>query len=111
MYEISRIKKPTKEKVKQLYGQLGVDIFEGKKDITLRDNPLPKIFQKLNSIRLFIFGGIEDYQYDDNLNDVIMKYISIKNKFKDTEIYEKFGEKGLEKIQQFRSLGYLEELL
>ena len=114
--EVLSVKKPTKEKIRHLYGQIGIDIFQGKTNISLKNknveqNFITKLLDKLSAIKDYIFdGGIEDYKPQDTLRNAMYKYMLFRPTFKDNEIYETFGEKGLLQLRKFYFTGIADKI-
>lgn len=108
--EIQQVKKPTSAKIKKMYGQLGLDIFEGKEKISILSDKENKPFKKfVNNIKAMFAMPVQfEYQKKDTMKDILLKYMFNKNSGTNKEIEEKFGEKGLECLQYFKLLEYVE---
>ena len=108
--EIQQIKHPTTEKVRKLYGQLGVDIFQKKEQISILDKKEQTPFRKfINRIKSNLgFRYPMDYSKKDSMSDVILKYMCNKKFGTTKELAEMFGEKGLEQLRRYQSVGYVE---
>lgn len=108
--EIQQIKRPTTEKVRKLYGQLGVDIFQKKEQISILDKKEQTPFRKfINRIKADLgFRYPMDYSKKDSICDVILKYMCNKKCGTTKEFEEMFGEKGLEQLRRYQSVGYVE---
>lgn len=106
--EIKTLKKPTKETIKKLYGDFGVDIYEGKKQPTILTEKERKrnIFDKIKTW----FTGVapDDYEEGDSLFDVVFKYVGNKKVGLEKDIEEKFGKEGIKKLRSLQRLGYVE---
>ena len=108
--EIRSMQTSSLQEVRKLYGQLGVDIYQGKRNITILE-PEKKRGLKyfINKVRYFLGTRYQkDYEPNDSLHVVVMKHIFNKGKVLDTDVKQKFGEKGLKKLESFIKLGYLE---
>lgn len=111
--EIFSLKKPTIEKIREQYGQIGVDIFQGKENITVFDKKYkPKTFigRIYQSIKDFFSYRMPDFQSDDTLKIALIRFLSGKDIYKPKEIYEKFGEKGLREFRGLQVLGYIRQV-
>ena len=98
----------TREKIKMLYGDIGVDIFDGKKTITILS---PKEYQKSQSLKSRIIrwwngNGKYDYEENDSIKDLVHKY-AYNQKFGTLdEIEEKFGKEGRRIADIFKIIGF-----
>ncbi len=86
----------TREKVKTLYGDIGVDIFEGKEKITILSKEDYKKSQSFISkaIRWWSGKGKLDYEEKDSVKDLVHKYAYNQTSGTFDEIEEKFGKEG-----------------
>lgn len=98
----------TKEKVKTLYGDIGVDIFEGKDKITILSEEDYKQSNKLINklIRYFSGKGKLDYDEKDSVKDLVLKYGYNNHRGTFDEIEEKFGQEGLRVAKLFKMMGF-----
>ena len=105
---IKQMPNPTRETVKQLYGNIGVDIFEGKAKITiLSDKDLKKSQTLLSKIRKWWSGsGKFDYEENDSVKDLVLKYGCNNRMGTYTELEEKFGQEGVRIANIFKIVGY-----
>ena len=105
---IKQMPNPTRETVKQLYGNIGVDIFEGKAKITiLSDKDLKKSQTLLSKIRKWWSGsGKFDYEENDSVKDLVLKYGCNNRMGTYTELEEKFGQEGVRIADIFKIVGY-----
>ena len=94
--------------VKDLYGNFGLDIFEGKKNPTiLSDKEFKKSISIISKIRTWFTGNsLYDYEENDTLSDILFKYIGNKKYGLVKNIESKFGKKGLEQLNRFGRMGY-----
>ncbi len=99
----------TREKVKTLYGDIGVDIFEGKEKITiLSEKDYKKSHSFINrAISWWSGKGKLDYEEKDSVKDLVHKYAYNQTSGTYDEIKEKFGEEGRRVADIFRVIGFL----
>ena len=107
--EITKLKNPTKEMVQNMYGTFGLDIFEGKKHLTILSN---KEFKKSKSLiskikTWFTGNALYDYEDGDTLGDIVFKFMGNKKSGLVKDIETKFGKKGLEQLNRFGRMGYV----
>ena len=107
--EIKSIKNPNKTVVKNLYGTFGLDIYEGKKDLTiLSPKELKKSKDIWSKIKTWFTGnGLLDYEENDKLRDVVFKYAGNRNSGLVDDIEAKFGKRGVEELEHLYLLGYV----
>ena len=106
--EVHSLGKTTKEHVKKLYGDIGVDIFEGRKPTILSEDDIKESKKILNRIKAFWSGmGKYDYENGDRLRDVILKYAHNKNVGKVKDIENLFGESGVSELKFMAQMGYI----
>lgn len=106
---IKQMQNPTKAEVKKLYGDIGLDIFEGKDKITIltikndeqSKNFITKIMKWFNGMGKF------DYEEKDSINDLVLKYACNGSFGTVNEIEEKFGQEGKKAAEIFKFMGYL----
>ena len=98
----------SKEKIKELYGNIGVDIFEGKDKITILSDKDYKKSQKLvNKIIKWWSGkGKVDYEEEDSMKDLVMKYAYNEKQGTYAQLEEKFGKEGTRIADIFKVMGY-----
>jgi hypothetical protein len=98
----------TKEKVRELYGSIGVDIFEGKDKITILSDKDYKKSQKLipRIIKWWSGNGKYDYEEKDSMKDLVMKYGCNEGSGTYAQIEEKFGKEGVRIADIFKIIGY-----
>ncbi len=99
----------TREKVKTLYGDIGVDIFDGKEKITiLSDSDYKKSNSFINRIIRWWSGqGKLDYEECDSVKDLVHKYTYNQKVGTFDEIEAKFGKEGLRVADIFKVMGFL----
>lgn len=107
--EIVKLKNPTKEMVKDLYGTFGLDIYEGKKNLTiLSENQLKKSKSLISKIRTWFTGfQLADYEEGDTLMTILSKYMHNNKSGLVKEIETKFGKKGTDALERFGLVGYV----
>ena len=98
----------SKEKVRELYGSIGVDIFEGKDKITiLSDKDFKKSQTLINRIKKWWSGkGKLDYEEKDSMKDLVHKYAYNEKQGTYAQIEEKFGKEGVRIANIFKVMGY-----
>ena len=106
---IKQNKNLTRERVKMLYGDIGVDIFEGKDKITIlsdKDNKKSKTL--INRIIKWWSGNEKlDYEENDSIKDLVHKYAYNQKRGTFSDIEEKFGQEGRKAADIFRIIGFL----
>ena len=106
--EIHSLKNQSSLSIRRMYGDFGVDIFEGKTNLSILSDKerKPSIF---NRIKFWFTGDYPlDYEAGDSLFTVVFKYIGNKKVGLEKDIEEKFGQKGLKKLESMRQMGYVE---
>ena len=103
---IKRSSSLTRENIKLLYGDIGVDIFDGKKNITiLPEYKKPQSF--LSKAKKWLSGKNKlDYEEKDSVRDLVLKYAYNKKSGTYDEIEEKFGKEGLREADIYKVMGY-----
>ena len=98
--EIAKLKNPTKEIVEDLYGNFGLDIFAGKKHLTiLSDSELNKSKSFVSRMKNWLFSSkLQDFEEGDTLTDVLNKFINNKSNGLVKDIEKMFGKKGMAKL-------------
>ena len=99
--EIARLKNPTKEMVRDMYGTFGLDIYEGKKNLTIiSDAELKKSKSIMSRMKNWLMGNkLQDFEEGDTLSDVLNKFIENKGNGFIKDIETMFGKKGLAKLE------------
>ena len=99
----------TREKVKKLYGDIGVDIFEGKDKITILSDTNDKKSKTLINRIIKWWSGNEklDYEENDSIKDLVHKYAYNQKRGTFSDIEEKFGQEGRKAADIFRIIGFL----
>ena len=99
--EIAKLKNPTKEIVEDLYGNFGLDIYAGKKHLTiLSDSELNESKNIISKMKNWLFGSkLQDFEEGDTLTDVLNKFINNKNNGLVKDIEKMFGKKGMAKLE------------
>ena len=106
--EVRSLRVPV-EQVRKLYGSVGVDIFEGRKPTILSEDDIKASKKLINRIKTWWSGMSKyDYETNDRLRDVILKYALNKQSGKVDEIQELFGESGVSELKFMARMGYIE---
>lgn len=94
--------------IKRMYGEFGVDIFEGKKQLTIlsEKEKNPNFIKRI--VRWFTGNAPLEYEEGDTMFDVVFKYIANKKAGLEKDIETKFGEEGIKKLHSLQRLGYVE---
>ena len=105
---VKQMPNPTREKVKMLYGDIGVDIFEGKDKITiLEDKDIKKTKGFMNNfINWFKNNKKLDYEESDSIKDLVLKDGYNNNNRTYEEIEAKFGKEGRRVVDIFALTGF-----
>ncbi len=105
---IKRMPNPTRENVKKLYGDIGVDIFEGKDKITiLSDNDYKKSRSLIGRMIEWWAGSSKfDYEEKDSIKDLVLKYGCNNVQGSYDEIEQKFGQEGIRVANIYKKIGY-----
>ena len=107
--EIKQIKKPTVEKVRELYGDFGVDLFVGKEKPSLikeknkSKNPLVNLFNRVKDY----FSPKAEFEPDDTMFRVVHKYIFNEKSGHTKDIKQKFGKNGMDILHKMEIMGYI----
>lgn len=104
--EISKLKNPTKETVRDLYGTFGLDILEKKQSLTIISK---RDIGFLSKVKNWLTGNsFKDFEEGDTLKDVVFKYAGNKECGLVDDIETMFGKKGLKALESLARLGYIE---
>ena len=107
--EIHSLRGMKTESVRKLYGDIGVDIFEGRKPSILSDNDKKESKKLINRIKAWWSGMNKfDFEQKDSLRDVILKYAYNKGSGKTEDIKKLFGQEGLSELKIMNKMGYIE---
>ncbi len=107
--EIRQIKEPSVEKVKELYGDFGVDLFVGKEKPSLikqrpkSKNPVVNIINKIKDH----FAKKAEFEPEDTMFRVVNKYIFNEKCGLTKDIENKFGKSGMKVLKQMENMGYI----
>ena len=106
--EIQQYKNMPIVSIKRMYGDFGVDIFEGKKQLTIlsEKEKNPNFIEKI--VRWFTGNAPLEYEEGDTMFDVVFKYTGNKKAGLEKDIEAKFGEEGIKKLHSLQRLGYVE---
>jgi len=107
--EILKLRKPTKEKVRQMYGTFGLALYEGKEPLTIITDEERKKSKSIVSRIVSWFTGksLQDYKEGDSLRRVVHKYIYNKESGLVKDVETMFGEKGRENLDSLGLQGYV----
>lgn len=108
--EIKQMKKPTVEKVRDLYGDFGVDLFVGKEHPSIiKQKPKSKnpIVNLINKIKEH-FEGKAEFEPDDSMFRIVHKYIFNEKAGLVKDIETKFGKRGIRILEGMERMGYVQ---
>ena len=109
LYEEVHSLRVPKEQVKKLYGEIGVDIFEGKTPTILSEEDIKESKKLINRVKAWWSGMNKfDYEQKDRLRDVILRYVYNKGAGKTKDIEKLFGQEGLSELKIMNKMGYIE---
>ncbi len=100
----------SREIIKRDYGQTGVDIFDGKKNICLvNDKNYLKDDKFMNKMKVILGIDKPKYNYErgDSLKKIMMKYLLNNETINDSQIRNFFGKKGFKVLELFKVMGYV----
>ena len=96
------------QQVRKLYGEIGVDIFEGRKPTILSNEEIAESKKIINRIKAWWSGMSKfDYEEGDRLSDVILKYASNKKSGSVKDIEIMFGQVGVKELEVMRKMGLI----
>lgn len=106
--EIRQVKEPSLEKIKELYGDFGVDLFIGKtpsltKNKSKSKNPLVNLFNRVKDY----FSQKAEFEPDDTMFRVVNKYIFNEKSGLTKDIEQKFGKSGMKVFKSMQKMGYV----
>jgi hypothetical protein len=105
---IKQMPNPTKESVRKLYGNVGLDIFEGKSKITILPNNNKNANSLINRIYNWCIGNRKyDYEEKDSLNDLVLKHACNLTNDTSSEIENLLGQEGRKIADIYMVIGYL----
>ena len=106
--EIRALRCTSAENVRELYGELGVDIYNGKIPTILSDTDKKRTKSLIYRIIKWWSGiGILDYEQSDRLRDVILKYGYNKKGGLVKDINRIFGSRGVAELETMSRMGYI----
>lgn len=98
-----------RETVKRRFGEVGTDIYDGKKPTILSQEEIKESKKLINRIKNWWNGmGKFDYEEGDRLRDVILKYALNKQSGEVKDIEKLFGEEGVSELKVMSRMGYIE---
>ena len=107
--EVRSLGKMSVENVRKLYGDIGVDIYEGRKPTILSEQDIKESKRLINRIKHWWSGfGKFDYEPQDRLRDIILKYGCNKKAGLVKDIEKIFGSEGVSELEHLRKMGYIE---
>ena len=113
LIELNKKKGVSREIIKRDYGQTGADIFDGKTNICLVNDPnYLKDDKFMNTLKVFLGIDKRKYNYEsgDSLKKIMMKYLLNNETINDSQIQNRFGKKGFEVLEVFKVMGYVKNL-
>lgn len=108
--EIRHVKNPTVEKIKEMYGDFGVDLFVGKETpsiINKRPQSKNPVVRFINRVRDY-FSEKAEYEPNDTMYRVVNKYIYNEKKGLTKDIEQKFGKGGMSVLRDMELMGYVQ---
>ena len=106
--EVHSLRRMNKESVRKLYGDIGVDIFVGRKPSILSQEDKKESKKLIYRIKAWWKGlGKLEYEENDRLRDVILKYTYNNKTGKTEEIRKLFGDKGVSELDIMYLMGYI----
>lgn len=106
--EVRTMRNVPVEDVRKLYGDIGVDIFEGRTPTILSEQDIKESKKLINRIKRWWSGrGKYEFEQKDRLRDVILKYGCNKEAGKVEEIKKLFGDAGVSELEAMRMMGYI----
>jgi hypothetical protein len=98
-----------RETVKMRFGEVGTDIYDGKKPTILSQEEIKESKKLINRIKNWWNGmGKFDYEEGDRLSDVILKYALNKQSGTVKDIEKLFGKEGVSELKVMSRMGYIE---
>ena len=105
--EVKSLRCPV-EHVRKLYGDIGVDIYEGRTPTILSEQEIKDSKKLINRIKKWWSGmGLYEYEPKDRLRDVILKYGCNKQTGKVEDIKKLFGDAGVSELEIMRKMGFI----
>ena len=105
--EVKSLRCPV-EHVRKLYGDIGVDIYEGRTPTILSEQEIKDSKKLINRIKHWWSGmGLYEYEPKDRLRDVILKYGCNKQTGKVEDIKKIFGDDGVSELEIMRKMGFV----
>ena len=106
--EISELNSRNPKKIQALYGELGVDVFEKRKPISIikkqhDNNILTNVYLKIKNF----FATKLEYSENDTVFDVVFKYIYNEKNVSSEDIEIRFGQRGLEEFETMKAMGFI----
>ena len=94
--------------IRERYGSIGVDIFEGRTPTILTKEEMSDSKKLINRIKSWWNGtGKLDYEKKDRLSDTIMKYAYNKQKGTIKEVERLFGKEGAAELKRLSDIGMI----
>ena len=107
--EVNLYKNHNIEYVRKRFGDIGADIYEGKKPTILSEEDIKESKKLINRIKAWWKGMKKcDYEDGDRLRDVILKYAYNKGFGKTKDIEKLFGDEGVSELKLMNKMGYIE---
>lgn len=105
--EIKSMKKPSIKRVRRAYGSFGLDLYQGKDSVTILTKKQKEKTFIDKVVKFFTGREYVDYEQNDTLFNVVLKYCCNNEVGLVADIKNKFGERGVDVLRRLQSLGYV----
>ncbi len=94
--------------IREQFGKIGLDIYEGRTPTILSADDIRESKKLINRIKKWWSGtGKFDYEQNDCLFNIILKYALNKKSGTVKEIEEMFGKEGVSELKSMRYMGLI----